>query len=501
MTASSFGAVAQGALAAVDLGSNSFHMVIAQPAGGRLHVIDRLKETVRLAAGLNKAYQLDAAASARALACLERFGQRLRAQPLVQVRAVGTQTLRRVKPPGAFIEAAEAALGHPIEVIYGVEEARLIYAGVTLDLGAAQVRRLVVDIGGGSTEFIAGDRDQPRLLKSLNLGAIAHSRDYFPGGIITARAWRAAVLAARLQLAPIARAYRAAGWDIALGASGSIKAIAHVCAAAGWMKGAITPTALARLARALIQAGHIDRAELPTLSPARRPIFTGAAAVLTAIFEDLGIQAMQLTDKALREGLLLDLLGRAEAHDRRETSVVDAQQRYAADIDQAARVAATGARLLADTGCWLPDSATAYPRLLHWAAQLHEIGATIAYKGYHKHSAYIVRNADLAGFSQSEQLVLSVLLHLHRGQFRRGVLADLPARQRPGVERLAVVLRLAVLLNRSRDPKHPPVHLQAVETQLRLLFDDGWLDAHPLTRADLLREAAYLDAVGYVLQL
>lgn len=502
MTRAFDGAGQQRTLAAVDLGSNSFQMVVARTAGEGLEVVDRLKETVRLAAGLDAHRMLTPEACARALACLERFGQRLRQLPMTRVRAVGTNSLRLTRSPGPFLDAAEQALGHPIEVIYGVEEARLIYAGAVLDLGDTPPRRLVVDIGGGSTEVVIGRLGTPTLLESLPLGAVLQSQRFFPDGAITKAAWRAAVMAARLQLTPIERSYRAAGWDVALGSSGSIKAIQRVCVAAGWAENAITPGALRKLGKALVQAGQVDAFESNELSAARRPIFPGAVAVLTALFESLDVQAMQVADKALREGVLEELLGRADQRGVRATSVATTQQRYAVDAGHATRVAATAERLLEQAGGWLQGDSSATSRSLHWACQLHEIGLAIAHKGYHKHGEYIVRNADLYGFSQSEQLVLAALLRLQRGRFRREVLAALPAKQQQSVERLAVILRLAVLLNRGRDPRQqPPVHLSADGTRLGLSFDDGWLDEHPLTRADLAREQDYLGEAGYRLEI
>lgn len=488
-------------VAAVDLGSNSFHMIIAYVADDQLHVLDRLREPVRLASGLDEHRELSRDARERALACLNRFGQRLRLLPEDRVRAVGTNTLRRIRSPDSFLESAERALGYPIQVIYGREEARLIYSGVTLDLGEAQPQRLVVDIGGGSTEIVIGNGRQPHLLESLSLGAISHTQTYFPDGIVSKSAWNKAVVDARLHLEPIIRRYRAAGWDTALGASGSIKTIQRVCIAAGWTDRAITPAALHKLSRRLIKSKQIHAARLPGVSTDRRPIFPGAVAVLTAILDSLGIAEMTPSDKALREGLLLDLVDRDHNRDIREASVADAQRRYQLNTTHAARVADTSARLLQDVDHALPDAGSSR-RLLHWAAQLHELGLAIAHKGYHKHGAYIVRNTDLQRFSQSEQAVLAALLRLQRGKCRFSALNDLPGNRRSVIEPLAILLRLAVLLHRGRDPDmRPPLHLKLDDKTLELTFDDDWLDAHPLTYADLLREQGYLKAAGYTLRL
>lgn len=486
-------------VAAVDLGSNSFHMVVARSAGRELQIVDRLKESVRLAAGLDERRRLTPEARARALETLSRFGQRLRNLPPGRVRAVGTNTLRRARGIGDFLVEAEAALGHPIEVIYGAEEARLIYGGVAQDLGAERPRRLVVDIGGGSSELIVGELAVPRLMESVSLGAVTLSQRYFGNGRIDKDAWRKAVLEARVKLEPLARGYREAGWDLAVGASGSIKAVQKVAQEGGWSSQAITRDALEHIGKALAKAGHIDRVKLPGLSDDRRPIFAGGAAALAAIFESLGVESMEVSDKALREGLILDLLGRLEDHDVREDSVAAAAERYGADRRHGDRVAATAGRLLAQTAGWA-DAPIAAARMLRWAAQLHEIGVAISHKGYHRHGEYIVRHADLQGFSQTEQLVLAILLRLHRGKFRTDAADPLPKPQRVPILRLAILLRLAVLLHRGRDPAGvPPATLAAKGSRLRLSFDPGWLDAHPLTRADLAREAELLGKAGYEL--
>lgn len=489
-------------LAAVDLGSNSFHLQVARANGRQLEIIDRLKEPVRLAAGLGDDQRLDADVRERALACLARFGQRLNRLPGVQLRAVGTSALRRARPADQFLSAAEQALGHPIDVVYGVEEARLIYAGVSLDLDDRQPRRLVIDIGGGSTEIVLGHGATPRLLHSLSLGAVTWSLRYFPGGQVSRTAWHAAVVEARLALAPIARAYRAAGWQRAIGASGSIKAIRRVCRDAGWSDGDITSAALDELAQTLIESGGVDDAGFESLSDSRRPIFAGAAAILTALFDSLGIEAMGVSDKALREGILLELLGHEPDHDPRHGSVASTQQRYNVNTAQAERVCNTARALQADLGHWLPPRTGGSIDALHWAGQLHEIGMAIAHKGYHRHGAYIVRNADLHGFSRTEQTTLAALLCLHRGKFRRTALDDIPEAHRQGVERLALVLRLAVLLNRDRDPERSvPVRLSADGQTLQLHFPAGWLDTQPLTQADLAREQKRVSDAGYTLTI
>lgn len=481
-------------VAAVDLGSNSFHMIVVREDGDKRHVVDRLKESVRLAAGLSPDRTLADDAADRALACLERFGQRLRELPAGHVRAVGTNTLRRARGADAFIARASAALGHPVEVIYGAEEARLIYGGVIQDLGAEQPRRLVVDIGGGSTELIVGVLAEPELVESVSLGAVAQMQRFFGNDKISRKSWQAAVTDARLKLEPLARAYREAGWDLAIGASGSVKSIQRASGRQS-ADATITLSDLKALGQTLVKTGRVDKLDLPGVSDDRRAIFPGGLAVLTAIFESLGIETMQVSDKALREGVVADLLGRLHDRDAREAGVLAAARRYDVDRDQAERVASTAIRLLGDY-----DDARAYgiaPRLLRWAALLHEIGLAISHKGYHKHGEYILRNADLQGFSRSDQALLATLVRLHRGRFRRDYIDALPPDWHPRALRLSIVLRLAVILHRGRDPALvPPVRLEATAKALHLLCDAGWLEARPLTRADLEREAEQLRRAG-----
>ena len=477
-------------VAAVDLGSNSFHMIVVRDDGGKLHVVDRLKESVRLAGGLSADRRLDPDAAARALACLERFGQRLQGIAPGHVRAVGTNTLRRARDSDAFLAEASAALGHPVEVIYGAEEARLIYGGVIQDLGNDHPRRLVIDIGGGSTEVIVGELARPELVESLSLGAVVQMQRFFGNGKISRKAWQAAVTDARLTVEPIARAYRRAGWDLAIGASGSVKSILR---AAGATKAdeTITPADLKALARAVLKAGKVDKLDLPGVSEERRAIFPGGLAVLTGLFESLGIEAMRVSDKALREGVVADLLGRLHDHDAREDGVIAASHRYDVDHAQAERVAATAIALLGDYDDERVSGMA--PRLLRWAALLHEIGLAISHKGYHKHGEYILRNADLQGFSRTDQAVLATLVRLHRGRFRADLVDALPTDWRDLAYRLALVLRLAVILHRGRDPDMvPPVWLEVEDGDIYLHCEADWLEERPLTQADLAREAELL---------
>jgi exopolyphosphatase / guanosine-5'-triphosphate,3'-diphosphate pyrophosphatase len=491
-------------VAAVDLGSNSFHMMVARASSdGELQVIDRLREPVRLAAGLNSDKRLRPEAAERALACLQRFGQRLKGLPPERVRVVGTNTLRRMKKSSEFIAAAEAALGHPLEIISGVEEARLVFGGVTHGMGRESPRRLVVDIGGGSTEVIIGRGARPRLMESVALGCVVHTQRYFADGVITRARMRKARLAARVELEFLERRYRQAGWDLAIGASGTIRGTWRVMMSQGWCEQAITREGLEKVIELVTTRGHVDQIDFEALREDRRPVFAGGLAVLAGVFDTLGIERMETSERALREGVLYDLIGRLSNRDVRGDAVNAIATRFGVDQRQAADIERTALRLLDQvTATWKLDARSS-ASLLRWAARLHEIGLTIAHAGYHKHSEYILRHADLQGFSLTDQRLLSALVRLHRGKFSASVLSDVPEDWQLPVQRLAMILRLSVLLHRSRSPGlRPPVTLTAERRGLKLdLRRLSWLDQRPLTRADLELETDYLAAAGFRLKL
>ena len=492
-------------LAAVDLGSNSFHMIVVQVEGGQQRIVDRLKESVRLAGGLNPDGSLDSATRERALACLSRFGQRLAQLPALQVRVVGTNTLRQARQAADFLAQAEAALGHPIEIIYGAEEARLIYAGVCEDLGDTHEQRLVVDIGGGSTELVIGQGQHTRHVESVALGAVTFTREFFGDGKISKSRWQAAVMAARVVLEPLAYTYRQAGWTHAIGASGSIKSILRATGVEDPM-GVITPDALKDLARQVRKTGQIQKLSLPGLADDRQAIFAGGLAVLVAIFESLGVERMSVSDKALREGVISDLLDRLAAHDSRDDGVEEAAERFHVDMAHGVRVAATAERLWASDR---PENAAdesvadrAMRQTLGWAGMLHEIGLAIAHRGYHKHGAYLLAHADLRGFSQADQHRLSLLVRLHRGRLRTELLDDVPELWRARLQRAALMLRLAVILHRARNPANrPQARVAIAQSRIVLTLDAQWLADRPLARADLDAEVARLAKAGFELSV
>ena len=487
-------------IAAVDLGSNSFHMIVARVVDNQFQVVDKLREMVRLREGLDGQRNLAPEVAARALACLERFGQRVRSLPPGAVRAVGTNTLRQVRDAGAFLQAAEAALGHPIEIVAGREEARLVYLGVAHGLAAGDERRLVVDIGGGSTELIVGEGFSPRHMESLEMGCVSMSQAHFGTGRISARRMKRAELAGALELRPVKMEYREAGWREAIGSSGTIRAIRTVVQRAGWCdpRDGITADALKRLRDRLIEFGRVERIELDGLSGERRPVFAGGVAVLRAVFKALRIERMRVSDLALREGVLYDMLGRIHHEDVRESTVRALCRRYEVDMAQAERVERTARAFFAQAAAPWGLQGRDYVEILGWAARLHEIGLTVSHAGYHKHSAYLAAHSDMAGFSRQEQMVLAALLRGHRRRFPLEQFRALPPDITLCAMQLAVLLRLSVLLHRARSATLRADAVLTVEgTRLDLAFPPGWLERHPLPRMELKQEAKRLKKAGF----
>src|SRR5580693_6623255 len=458
------GRVVPDVLAAVDLGSNSFHMVVARYSHGQLTIIDRLREMVRLAAGVAENGRIDKDVAARALACLQSFGQRLRDMHADSVRVVGTNALRLAHKKQAFLERAREALGHPIEIIAGMEEARLIYSGVAHTMPNEAGKRLVVDIGGGSTELIIGQELTPLELESLQMGCVSLSERFFHDGKISARRFERARLAARLELEPVQAAFRRRGW-------------AH----------SITPAGINRAIEYCVDAGHVRELALEPITEDRRPVFPGGLAILAEVFSVLGVKDMRIADGAMREGLLYDMLGRFRHEDARDRTVRGMQQRYHVDASQAERVEATLLKFLGQTrGTWRLGEPLA-EKSLKWASRLHEIGLDVSHSGYHRHGAYLLENADMPGFAREEQQLLARLVGSHRRKLTVQGLEDLI----PPWDRLAlhliVLLRLAVLLHRGRSAAPlPNIELTARRGTLELRFPPRWLKEHPLTVAELL---------------
>ncbi|HTE06909.1 MAG TPA: Ppx/GppA phosphatase family protein [Planctomycetota bacterium] len=485
----------------MDLGSNSFHMVVARLVDGQPHLVDRLRERVVLASGLGVDKRLSPEIQERALASLRRFGQRLRDMPPGSVRAVGTNALRQARNSRPFLLRARAALGHPIEVIPGREEARLIYLGVAHSLADDTGRRLVVDIGGGSTECILGERLQPHATDSLFMGCVTWTARHFRHGELKRAHLQAAIIAAQRELQSIERPYKAAGWDTCIGSSGTILSIDAMLRERGWDEDGITPRGLRRLAKTMLAARHVDRLSMPGLAPERAAVLPGGLAILLAVFESLGIERMVTSPSSLREGLLFDLIGRIRHEDVRERTIRQLTQRYRLDAEQGARVERTALKLLAGVARGWRLAGEEPARMLAWAARLHEIGLSVNYTGYHKHGAYIVAHGDMPGFSREDQQTLGALIAGHRRKLPPDAFAALPAARVELARHACVLLRLAVALNRGRSARPlPRLTLTATGESLRLAFPKGWLRRHPLTAADLVEEAALLAPAGISLR-
>jgi exopolyphosphatase/guanosine-5'-triphosphate,3'-diphosphate pyrophosphatase len=486
-------------LAAVDLGSNSFHCQVARVVGDQIYTLDALREPVRLGEGLTEDKRLDEAVQERALACLKRFGERLRGFERRAVRALGTNTLRVAKDAAAFLRKAEAALGFPIEVVAGREEARLIYLGVSHSLPASREKRLVVDIGGGSTELIIGAGHRPQKLESLFMGCVSYSLRFFPDGRISKSAMKEAELAARNELQPVIAGFARGNWQHAVGSSGTVRSLAAVMQLNGFDDGDITPGGLDRLRSRMIKAGRMEKVELAGLKPDRAVVLPGGLAILNAVLSELDIKSMVPAEGAMRQGVLYDLLGRFHHRDMRDVTVAQFMQRYHVHAPQAQRVGALAftllRRLAADSN--EPDEAAA--RFIAWAAKLHEIGISVAYSGYHKHSAYIINNADMPGFSRDEQAQLALLVQSHRRSLNK--VADEIEARNVGWNRV-FALRIAALLCRRRaELQLPPLQARRQGRKFRLTLPPGWLARNPLTATALHDEIRQWERIGFELRI
>ena len=485
-------------IAAVDLGSNSFHMIVGELRHGQLAILDRIRETVRLAEGLSPNGDLRDDARERAIGCLSRFGERLRDMHAGNVRAAGTSAIRRAREDSTFMSEAEAALGHPIEIISGIEEARLIYKGVTHSLPPTEGLRLVMDIGGGSTELILGQGSQPKALESLDMGCVSMTERFFPDNKLTRQAFDKARLSARLELRPIKAFFRNAGNIEAIGTSGTIRATEAVAQALGISESGITPAIVDKLIDAVLGFDSIDKLLLAGLSESRAQVWPGGLSILAELLNVLRIDELKISDGALREGLLYDLLGRLQHEDARERTVVAMAARYHVDPEQRRRVAETATLLHRQCTSDWGLNAELEIRMLDWAARLHEIGLDISHNGFQRHGAYIAEHADMPGFPRAEQRYLAFLIGGQRDILDASRLRTLPRAWRNSALRLAILLRLAVLLNRSRnDVVIPRLEIKVAERSLTLRFDKAWLDANPLTVADLEREQEFLAQLDY----
>jgi exopolyphosphatase/guanosine-5'-triphosphate,3'-diphosphate pyrophosphatase len=485
-------------LGAVDLGSNSFHLLIGRVVEDQIYPLDSLKETVRLASGITEDKRLDAQAQERGIVALRRFSERLAGMPPEAVRVVGTNALRVAKNSAEFLRRAEKTLGFPIEVIPGREEARLIYLGVVHSLPMSGHNRLVIDIGGGSTEFIIGNRMKPKLMESLYMGCVSFTGRYFGDGRIDKKAFKQAELAAREQVQTLAARFEREGWREAVGSSGTARSIADVLQRNGKSDGHIEAAGIAWLREELISAGELRKISIPGLREDRIPVVAGGVAIMSATFAELELRRMTVAEGALRQGVLWDLLGRVHHRDIRDVTVEQFARRYHLDAVQAQRVTSLAQSLMAQL-VREDVNLEAVRHFIDWAGRLHEIGISIAQGAYHKHSAYILANADMPGFSRQEQAWLSNLVLAQRGKL---------AKMRPGFDAderlasLAFCLRVAVIFYRSRRTlKLPALHASRRGRVFSLDLDPAWLADHSLIAVALDAEREQWSSVGFGLEL
>lgn len=478
--------------AAIDLGSNSFHMLIGRVNDGQLDVVDREKEMVQIARGLDDEGNLDAEARQRALDCLNRFAERLRNIPKDQVRAVGTKTLRSTKQSGDFLRLASKTLGHPIQIISGFEEARLVYCGLSHSIMNDHTNRLVIDIGGGSTEFIIGKDYDPSFLESLSLGCVAYTNQFFKGGNSLSESMNKAYFAACTELENIRKPYTKKGWDIAFGTSGTIKAICELVDQEG--SRVISYEQLTQLMQDIMSKGGVFDKNIAKL---RRDVLPAGVAILKAIFDQLKIEKLYAASASLKDGLIFDTVGRFSDDDVREQTVANLIKRHGIDIEHAERIKNTTLDLWSNIKSNAADIAgISRTKVLRWASQVHEIGLSISHSSHHHHGHYLLQHSDLAGFGAYEQYILANLVRFHRKKIKSDVYTSLNPEVQEGMSALIVCLRIAVLLCRKRDDITQSFKLDRNDQRYVLKIDGKWLELNPLTRSGLLREIELLKNIG-----
>lgn len=490
--------------AAIDLGSNSFHLAIGSLVHGELRWQQRMSEKVQLASGIDEFNNLDEASQTRALECLNRFKKRVSQIQPENLRIVGTNALRVIRNSDQLLYKIEQIFKKRVDVISGREEARLIYLGVSHTNPSNTQSKLVIDIGGGSTEFIIGQRFSALLTESLHMGCVTFKKAYFSNGKLNKANFNKAIAASQQQVQLIASRYQKHGWETALGASGSVKSIFSALKSINRPTEVITQADLDALVDHLIHCGHIDSIDLPHLKTERHPIFPSGLAILIGATRQLGIKELYYSEGALREGLLYDLLGRLEPENVRQRTLEALLQRYSIDRDHALRVEKTARKLYKGLLQSWPEIAQPYcEEFLQNAAQLHEVGISMSHAQFHKHGAYIITHSDLAGFSRQDQLFLASLIRLHRRKFSQGIIDTLPLSMQYQAKMLAIILRLAVLLHHGRylSPVSLLKKVQINESEtnsaaLSLTIDADWLERNPLIKMDLEIEVELLKKAG-----
>ncbi len=485
-------------VAAIDLGSNSFHMIVARVDQGEIRPVERFGKKVQLASGLNQHDELTPEAMERGFDCLSQFAQYLAGNYFHAVRVVGTNALRKARNSHAFVDRAQAILGHPVEIIAGREEARLIYLGVAQTQSDDNERRLVIDIGGGSTEFVIGERFEPKLMESLHMGCVVFTDRFFGTGELSPQRFQSAYYAARLELLNIEKSYSNLGWVDAVGSSGSIRAVSTILQAMGGGE-IINRDNLAALKQKALTFRHINSVRFPGLKPDRQAIFPAGLAILTACFDALGIEHMHYSDGALREGVLHDMLGRDSHENVRERTINALMSRYHVNRQLAAHVMSHARNCFnMVAGAW--QLAEKDLELLTWAARVCRIGLDISHTHYHRHGAYLIDNSDLMGFSKQEQQQLALLIRGHRRSISKLPLSNWSKETARRLMRLTILLRIANVLTLGLDGEAQPEYSMSVSrSTISLFFPDDWIEQHPLTAANFAEERSYLSKAGFKL--
>ena len=486
-------------IAAIDIGSNSFHMVVARVVGQSLQIISRHKQRVHLASGLDEQLNLDQAAIQRGLNCLAMFAERLQGFEHDNVRIAATYTLRQAQNAHVFLKRAETIIPYPIEIIPGTEEARLIYLGVA-HTQPESGRKLIVDIGGGSTELVIGEAFDTHQLASKHMGCVSYNQYYFPRGKICSKHMAAAQMAAQQKLESIASQYRKMGWSSAVGSSGTIKAIREVLIAKGHSDGIITSKRLNQLTEDILDYKSAEELDLPGLSYDRKPVFAAGVAILCAVFKSLKIDEMVYSDGALREGLLYEMEDRFRHSDIRVRTASAMAAQYHVDMDQATRVKNTAEYLYNQIEPQPGLAKSELSTLLGWGALLHEVGLSITYPGFHRHSAYLLRYCTMPGFNLEQQTVLATLVRFQRKALKLEEMPELSIYKRKHLYPLIRTLRLAVALNGQRtDEPLPAIEVKADKESWHLHLPSDWEENNKLLAADLQQEQAYWAKAGWQL--
>ncbi len=489
---------AKDTFATIDLGSNSFHLLVATFKTGQLQQIDKVKQMVRLAANLDQNKHITPKGMNDAMDCLAMFAQRIKNIPDENIKIVGTNTLRVAKNANQFLNQAEDILNHDIDIISGREEARMLYLGVAQSMSEHLSKKLVMDIGGGSTEIILGKGFESKQRESLHMGCVSYTQRFFPNNQITEANWLQAYTHAKQELKPVSKAFKKAGWEHAIGASGTMRAAAKILVAAGWSQTGINRSGVSLLKQHCIELGHIDALhQIPSLSQRRQPVFIGGLAIIAALMDELSIGHMSVSNGALREGLAYSLSGKAEQEQVTERSINKLQVQFDIDQKQIQRVKHQSQALLAQSEQTL-DKKDDF--LLSTAIQLHELGLSIAHSQYQKHGAYVVQHADLPGFSRQQQLIISQLIRYQRSKIRNQSSSLLNSKQWQRFQPMLLVLRLALIFSRDRELHDIPINGFDLNQQ-HLTLPKDWLAAHPLIQADLLAEQERWQAIACPFEL